>query len=233
MHRHGGNHHPRCGKREARARSSAGPEECGAFHPYRRMWPPSKVSAGSRLSGKPRSRCALPTRRGRFRASQVTGAPRGQRPSDGAGKASDKRDARDGRASFHPIDPSQRRERGVIEADAHSEAQDEPGKPQHCLRMRKARAASPTAMMTLEAASTSRPPMASTVRPTRGPTMRRNDQRSREGCEEPRARDAQIVGDAVGKDGRQIVARCPRKGLGGAKHQDDRQAIVRGHASLA
>ena len=39
--------------------------------------------------------------------------------------------------------------------------------------------------------------------------------------------------DRIGKDGRKIVARSPRQGLRGAKHKDDRQAVVRGHASVA
>jgi hypothetical protein len=65
------------------------------------------------------------------------------------------------------------------------------------------------------------------------PHHRRDNQRGREGRKEPLAREAQVIGDAIAKDGREIEAGCPAECLRGAEHQDDRQAVARGHAPVA
>ena len=52
---------------------------------------------------------------------------RAQWPADGAGKAADQRDVRDGTACSLAIKPAERGKRWVIKAAAHAQADDEPG----------------------------------------------------------------------------------------------------------
>src|SRR5215510_15464401 len=63
--------------------------------------------------------------------------------------------------------------------------------------------------------------------------QRRDDQRARKGGEKPRTRHLKISCDAVAKDCREVEARCPAQSLSGPKQENNRQAVVRGHASVA
>ena len=141
--------------------------------------------------------------------AKLAGAPRGQWPADGTGKACDECNARDCRSGVCSVDPSQRRERGVIESDAHSHAQHQPGKPQHCLRVCEGEGGQ--SCRDDDVGEGEHLPAADGVDGTTDTWAdhRGNDQRTRKGGEEPRARDAQIVSDAVGKDGGKVVAGRP------------------------
>lgn len=61
----------------------------------------------------------------------------------------------------------------------------------------------------------------------------RDHERGGESGEEPCARHPELLGDGIGKNGGEIVARCPSEGLRGSEREDYAQAVVRNHARVA
>ena len=63
-------------------------------------------------------------------------APLGQRPADGAGKSRDQRDPGDRLARLVAVDTAERGEGGVVQAEPHADAEDQPRRPHHLDRVR-------------------------------------------------------------------------------------------------
>ena len=153
--------------------------------------------------------CAAGPGEAGFAPAEFAGAPSGKRPADRARKSGQQSDACDGGTGFQPVDPAERRKRRVVKADPHAEAEDEPGQPQHRLRMSKGQDRKASRKDHVRDGEH----LAATdgVYRTAGtrPHQRRDDERGREGSEEPRARHPEILGNAVTQDCREIEARCP------------------------
>ena len=94
-----------------------------------------------KLSGRPIRICASGPGEAGVAPADAFEPERRQRPSDGRGKAREQRDAGDRAARGIAIDAPQRGEGGVVQAEAHADAEQQPGDDQHRNRSRWRRAA--------------------------------------------------------------------------------------------
>ena len=94
---------------------------------------------------------------------------RAGRPADRAGEAGDKRDAGNGIARVAAVQAGRGGKGRLVEAEAHADADDRPGERQPAELDREGKATRPAAKTRLVAASTSRPPCWSIMRPASGP----------------------------------------------------------------
>src|SRR6185437_6404752 len=147
-------------------------------------------------------------------------------PADGAGEAGEERYAGDRVARRATVKPGDGGEGRFIEAEAHADADDGPGRRQPddagCLRQ-KGEAAG-------EGEIGRRQHIAAAV-PVDHPARQwaeqaRQQQRGREGAEEPRVRQVQLGRDRIGEDRRQVIGRAPGKRLRDAEGGDDERAMI-------
>lgn len=154
--------------------------------------------------------------------------PRGQRPADGAGEAGQQGDAGDRAPRLVAIDAAERGEGGVVQPEPHAGAEQQPRRDQHRDRSGQAQHRQPRREN--DVGGRQHLPAAELVDlpADPGPEQRRDHQRCRERREHPVAGNAEIVGDRIGEDGREIVARGPGQRLGGAQRQDEGK-LARAH----
>ena len=131
---------------------------------------------------------------------------RAQRPADRAGEARDQRDAGDRRSRVAAVDAAQRAERRIVEAEAHADAEQQPGRRHHPERGRCAKQREPRRENDVGGAENLPSADAIDLPPDPRAEQSGNHQRSRERGEEPVARDPEVARDRIGQDGRQIVA---------------------------
>lgn len=153
--------------------------------------------------------------------AEMRGEHGAERPADGGGEAGEQRNPGDRPARGIAIEPGERRERRIIEAERHPDPEHRPGGEQRHRPTRQSQRAKPGDEHQI--GGDQNPPATPRVDrpPDRRPAHRRDQERSGDGGEHHRRGGSGSLRHRLGEDRRQIIARRPGQGLGGAEREND------------